>query len=133
MPRRRAVRHARPRVAEGGRAPDGDGGSVADLLGDRGDGLVDVVRQVEEFQVGGGGLALVHDGAAHPVDQTALTRRVTPDHTPTVIETKFGASEVVSDIEASKQAAITAHQLTAMTAQLQQDATHQSLADNLKL
>ncbi|MFF7676643.1 hypothetical protein [Actinacidiphila glaucinigra] len=62
-----------------------------------------------------------------------IGKQVTPDHAPTVIEMKFGASEVVSDIEASKQAAITAHQLMAMTAQLQQAAAHQSLADKLKL
>lgn len=64
---------------------------------------------------------------------TDFTKPVTTEHTATVIEMKFGASEVVSDIEASKQAAITAHQLMAMTAQMQQAAQHQSLADRLKL
>nr|WTB33474.1 hypothetical protein OG781_31890 [Streptomyces sp. NBC_00830] len=46
---------------------------------------------------------------------------------------KFGASEVVSDVEAPKLAAITAHQLMAMTAQMQQAAQNKSLADSLKL
>ncbi|MGW3153658.1 hypothetical protein [Streptomyces sp. NPDC001089] len=64
---------------------------------------------------------------------TDFTKPVTAEHAPTVIEMKFGAAEVVSDIEASKQAAITAHQLMAMTAQMQQAAQHQSLADRLKL
>ncbi|WP_329272076.1 hypothetical protein [Streptomyces sp. NBC_01451] len=58
---------------------------------------------------------------------------ITAEHPATVIEMKFGASEVVSDIEASKQAAITAHQLMAVTAQMQQAASHRSLADQLKL
>ena len=58
---------------------------------------------------------------------------VTAEHPASVLEMKFGASEVVSDIEASKQAAITAHQLMAMTAQMQQAAAHQSLADRLKI
>ncbi|WP_328749243.1 MULTISPECIES: hypothetical protein [unclassified Streptomyces] len=58
---------------------------------------------------------------------------ITAERSATVLEMKFGASEVVSDIEASKQAAITAHQLMAMTAQMQQAAQHQSLADKLKL
>jgi hypothetical protein len=62
-----------------------------------------------------------------------LSQAVTPEHTATVIEMKFGASEVVSDIEASKLAAITAHQLMAMTAQMQQQAAHQALADQLKI
>lgn len=62
-----------------------------------------------------------------------FSKPVTAEHTPTVLEMKFGASEVVSDIEASKQAAITAHQLMAMTAQMQQQLAHQSLADKLKL
>ncbi|AZM47754.1 hypothetical protein DMB38_19965 [Streptomyces sp. WAC 06738] len=62
-----------------------------------------------------------------------LSTAVNPEHTASVIEMKFGASEVVSDIEASKQAAITAHQLMAVTAQMQQAAQHQSLADRLKL
>lgn len=64
---------------------------------------------------------------------TDIDKSVTPEHAPTVIEMKFGASEVVSDIEASKQAAITAHQLMAWTQQMQQAASHQSLADQLKL
>ncbi|MFH9731930.1 hypothetical protein [Streptomyces sp. NPDC017260] len=64
---------------------------------------------------------------------TDITQPVAPEHPVTVIEMKFGATEVVSDIEASKQAAITAHQLMAMTAQMQQAAQHQSLADKLKL
>ncbi|MFC9505348.1 hypothetical protein [Streptomyces sp. NPDC057002] len=62
-----------------------------------------------------------------------FSKPVTAEHTATVLEMKFGASEVVSDIEASKQSAITAHQLMAMTAQMQQAAQHQSLADRLKL
>ncbi|MGW2937159.1 hypothetical protein ACWGQ5_49295 [Streptomyces sp. NPDC055722] len=64
---------------------------------------------------------------------TDFGKPVTAEHTASVIEMKFGASEVVSDIEASKQAAITAHQLMAMTAQMQQAAQHQALADKLKL
>ncbi|MGW1180088.1 hypothetical protein [Streptomyces drozdowiczii] len=64
---------------------------------------------------------------------TDHAKPVTVEHTATVIEMKFGAGEVVSDIEASKQAAITAHQLMAMTAQMQQAAQNQSLADQLKL
>ncbi|MEV5265243.1 hypothetical protein [Streptomyces werraensis] len=62
-----------------------------------------------------------------------LSKPVTAERAPTVLEMKFGASEVVSDIEASKQAAITAHQLMAMTAQMQQAAQHQALADRLKI
>ncbi|MGI5136358.1 hypothetical protein [Streptomyces sp. CA-106110] len=62
-----------------------------------------------------------------------FTKPVTTEHAATVIEMKFGASEVVSDIEASKQAAITAHQLMAMTAQMQQAAQHQSIRDKLQL
>jgi hypothetical protein len=62
-----------------------------------------------------------------------LDKPVTPEHPASVIEMKFGASEVVSDIEASKLAAITAHQLMAMTAQMQQAAQNQSLADRLKI
>ncbi|MFC4498583.1 MULTISPECIES: hypothetical protein [Streptomyces] len=64
---------------------------------------------------------------------TDFFKPVTVEHTASVIEMKFGASEVVSDIEASKQAAITAHQLMAMTAQMQQAAANKSLADQLKL
>ncbi|MGW1261132.1 hypothetical protein ACWD7Y_04125 [Streptomyces drozdowiczii] len=64
---------------------------------------------------------------------TDIDKPVKPEHAPTVIEMKFGCSEVVSDIEASKQAAITAHQLMAMTAQMQQAAQNQSLADRLKI
>ncbi|MFV0135438.1 hypothetical protein ACLGIH_19840 [Streptomyces sp. HMX87] len=62
-----------------------------------------------------------------------ISKPVTAEHQPSVLEMKFGASEVVSDIEASKQAAITAHQLMAMTAQMQQQAAHQALADKLKI
>jgi len=62
-----------------------------------------------------------------------LNTAIKPEHTASVIEMKFGASEVVSDIEASKQAAITAHQLMAVTAQMQQAAQHQALADKLKI
>lgn len=62
-----------------------------------------------------------------------LNTAITPEHTATVIEMKFGASEVVSDIEASKQAAITAHQLMAVTAQMQQAAANRSLVDQLKI
>ncbi|WNI17567.1 hypothetical protein [Actinacidiphila sp. ITFR-21] len=62
-----------------------------------------------------------------------LSKSVTAEHPTSVIEMKFGCSEVVSDIEASKQAAITAHQLMAMTAQMQQAAQTRSLADSLKL
>ncbi|UXX94057.1 hypothetical protein N7U49_21890 [Streptomyces sp. AD2-2] len=62
-----------------------------------------------------------------------LSKSVTAEHPASVLEMKFGSSEVVSDIEASKQAAITAHQLMAVTAQMQQAAQHQSLADRLKL
>jgi hypothetical protein len=64
---------------------------------------------------------------------TDFGKPITAEHTASVIEMKFGASEVVSDIEASKQSAITAHQLMAVTAQMQQAAQHQSLADRLKL
>ncbi|MGW3658497.1 hypothetical protein ACWD6R_23625 [Streptomyces sp. NPDC005151] len=53
---------------------------------------------------------------------SGLSKAVTPEHPANVLEMKFGASEVVSDIEASKLAAITAHQLMAMTAQMQQAA-----------
>ncbi|MET8342405.1 hypothetical protein [Streptomyces microflavus] len=63
---------------------------------------------------------------------TDYVKPVTVEHTASVIEMKFGAGEVVSDIEASKQAAITAHQLMAMTAQMQQAAQNQSLVDSLK-
>ncbi|MFJ4739021.1 hypothetical protein [Streptomyces sp. NPDC088775] len=62
-----------------------------------------------------------------------LSKSVTAEHPASVLDMKFGASEVVSDIEASKQAAITAHQLMAMTAQMQQAAQNKSLADSLKL
>lgn len=62
-----------------------------------------------------------------------IDKPVKPEHPASVIEMKFGASEVVSDIEASKLAAITAHQLMAMTAQMQQAAQNKSLADQLKL
>ncbi|MFF1693186.1 hypothetical protein ACFVXC_06090 [Streptomyces sp. NPDC058257] len=62
-----------------------------------------------------------------------IDKPVKPEHAPSVIEMKFGCSEVVSDIEASKLAAITAHQLMAMTAQMQQAAQNKSLADQLKL
>lgn len=62
-----------------------------------------------------------------------ISKPVTAEHPPSVIEMKFGSSEVVSDIEASKQAAITAHQLMAMTAQMQQAAQNKSLLDSLKL
>jgi len=62
-----------------------------------------------------------------------LVDHLVVDRAPSVIEMKFGASEVVSDIEASKLAAITAHQLMAVTAQMQQAAQHQALADRLKL
>lgn len=62
-----------------------------------------------------------------------ITKPVTTDHDASVLEMKWGASEVVSDIEASKQAAITAHQLMAVTAQMQQATQNQSLADKLKL
>ncbi|WP_369042175.1 hypothetical protein [Streptomyces sp. Midd1] len=62
-----------------------------------------------------------------------IGKPVTVEHPATVIKMKFGASEVVSDIEASKQAAITAHQLMAVTAQMQQQAAHRSLADQLKI
>ncbi|MFD9815079.1 hypothetical protein [Streptomyces sp. NPDC059080] len=62
-----------------------------------------------------------------------IDKPVTPEHPTSVIEMKFGCSEVVSDIEASKLAAITAHQLMAMTAQMQQAAQNQSLADRLKI
>lgn len=62
-----------------------------------------------------------------------VSKPVTAEHPPSVIEMKFGCAEVVSDIEASKLAAITAHQLMAMTAQMQQAAQHQSLVDRLKL
>lgn len=62
-----------------------------------------------------------------------LSKPIAAEHAPTVLEMKFGASEVVSDIEASKQAAITAHQLMAVTAQMQQAAQHQALADRLKI
>ncbi|MFJ3271063.1 hypothetical protein [Streptomyces sp. NPDC086776] len=62
-----------------------------------------------------------------------LSKPVTAEHPASVLEMKFGASEVVSDIEASKLAAITAHQLMAMTAQMQQAAQNKSLADSLKL
>ncbi|MGW3860243.1 hypothetical protein ACWEDZ_01990 [Streptomyces sp. NPDC005047] len=64
---------------------------------------------------------------------TDISKPVTVERAPSVIEMKFGASEVVSDIEASKLAAITAHQLMAVTAQMQQQVAHQSLADKLKL
>lgn len=63
---------------------------------------------------------------------TDYFKPVAVEHTASVIEMKFGAGEVVSDIEASKQAAITAHQLMAMTAQMQQAAQNQSIADRLK-
>lgn len=62
-----------------------------------------------------------------------VDKPVAADHPASVIEMKFGAAEVVSDIEASKLAAITAHQLMAMTAQMQQAAQNKSLADQLKL
>ncbi|NIY68004.1 hypothetical protein SMALB_6082 [Streptomyces malaysiensis] len=62
-----------------------------------------------------------------------LNTPVTAEHSATVLEMKFGASEVVSDIEASKLAAITAHQLMAVTAQMQQAAANKSLADQLKI
>ncbi|MET9360326.1 hypothetical protein ABZX93_05405 [Streptomyces sp. NPDC006632] len=62
-----------------------------------------------------------------------ISKPVTAEHPASVIEMKFGSSEVVSDIEASKQAAITAHQLMAMTAQMQQAAQNKSLLDSLKL
>ncbi|MFF8283388.1 hypothetical protein ACF06W_11770 [Streptomyces albus] len=64
---------------------------------------------------------------------TDIRRPITPTRPPSVIEMKFGCSEVVSDIEASKQAAITAHQLMAVTAQMQQAAENQTIADRLKL
>lgn len=64
---------------------------------------------------------------------TDFSKPVTAEHTAGVLEMKFGASEVVSDIEASKQAAITAHQLMAMTAQMQQAAANRSIADQLKI
>ncbi|WP_274032450.1 hypothetical protein [Streptomyces sp. MMBL 11-1] len=64
---------------------------------------------------------------------TDLSKPVEAEHPATVIEMKFGASEVVSDIEASKQSAITAHQLMAMTTQMQQAAAHEALAGQLKL
>ena len=64
---------------------------------------------------------------------TDFGKPVTVEHPTSVIEMKFGCSEVVSDIEASKQAAITAHQLMATTAQMQQAAQHQALADRLKI
>lgn len=64
---------------------------------------------------------------------TDISKPVEAEHAPSVIEMKFGASEVVSDIEASKQSAITAHQLMAMTSQMQQSAAHQALAGQLKL
>ncbi|MEV6310042.1 hypothetical protein AB0M10_15760 [Streptomyces sp. NPDC051840] len=62
-----------------------------------------------------------------------LTKTVEAEHPASVMEMKFGAAEVVSDIEASKAAAITAHQLMAMTAQMQQTAQNKNLADQLKL
>lgn len=62
-----------------------------------------------------------------------VAKPVTAQRPPSVIEMKFGCAEVVSDIEASKLAAITAHQLMAMTAQMQQAATNKSLADSLNL
>ena len=62
-----------------------------------------------------------------------ISKPVTAEHPASVIEMKFGSSEVVSDIEVSKQAAITAHQLMAMTAQMQQAAQNKSLLDSLKL
>lgn len=62
-----------------------------------------------------------------------LSETVTAEHPASVLDMKLGASEVVSDIEASKPAAITAHQLMAMTAQMQQAARNQSLADSLRL
>lgn len=62
-----------------------------------------------------------------------FAKPVTTEHAASVLDMKFGASEVVSDIEASKQAAITAHQLMAVTAQMQQAAQHRSLADQLKI
>jgi hypothetical protein len=58
---------------------------------------------------------------------------VTAERAATVMEMKFGCSEVVSDIEASKLAAITAHQLMAVTAQMQQAQANKSLADQLKI
>lgn len=64
---------------------------------------------------------------------TNPTLKVKPEHSPTVIEMKHGASEVVSDIEASKIAAITAHQLMAMTQMAQQQQQMQSLASKLKI
>ena len=73
------------------------------------------------------------DGEWEALTDLSLVERLVVDHTASVIEMKFGASEVVSDIEASKQAAITAHQLMAVTAQMQQQAAHRSLADQLKL
>ncbi|MFD3563924.1 hypothetical protein ACFWVU_30315 [Streptomyces sp. NPDC058686] len=62
-----------------------------------------------------------------------IDKPIKAEHAPSVIDMKFGASEVVSDIEASKLAAITAHQLMAMTAQMQQAAQSQSIADRLHL
>ncbi|MEU1552087.1 hypothetical protein ABZ517_05120 [Streptomyces scabiei] len=73
------------------------------------------------------------DGEWEAITDLNLVERLVVDHNPTVLEMKFGASEVVSDIEASKQAAITAHQLMAVTAQMQQAAATRSLADQLKL
>lgn len=62
-----------------------------------------------------------------------LSIAIKPERAPSVLEMKFGASEVVSDIEASKLAAITAHQLMAVTAQMQQAQANKSLADQLKI
>lgn len=73
------------------------------------------------------------DGEWEAITDLALVDHLVVDHTASVLEMKFGASEVVSDIEASKQAAITAHQLMAVTAQMQQAAQHQALADKLKI
>ncbi|MFE5853250.1 hypothetical protein ACFQ61_08520 [Streptomyces sp. NPDC056500] len=62
-----------------------------------------------------------------------LSKHVSPGHTASVMEMRAGCSEVLSDIEASKLAAITAHQLVALTTQMQQAAANKSLADQLKL
>lgn len=50
-----------------------------------------------------------------------------------VLDMKTGCAEVVSDIDASKIAAMTAHQMMQMTMQMQQQAASQQLVSQLKL